>query len=53
MVIKTYNETTEDAVEPRGVAHKNEQLALPRSIEGRLIIPLLKVSELGGHAFFK
>ena len=53
MVIKTYNEAAEDAVEPRGVAHKNEQLALPRSIEGRLIIPLLEVSELGSHAFFK
>jgi hypothetical protein len=45
-IIKTYSETAEYAVEPRGVAHENERLALPRSIEGRLIISLLEVSKL-------
>jgi hypothetical protein len=35
------------------MAHKNEKPALPCPIEGRLGIPLLKISELGGHIFFK
>ena len=52
-ITRTYNKTAEDAVEPRGMAHKNEKPALPCPIEGRLSIPLLKVSEIGGHVFFK
>ena len=52
-IISTYDKTAEDAVEPCGMAHKNENPALPCPIEGRLVVPLLKISELGGHIFFK
>jgi hypothetical protein len=42
----TYNKTAEDAVDPGGMAHDSEEPALPRPVEDRLRISLLKVSEL-------
>ena len=52
-ITSTDNKTAEDAVEPRGMAHKDEKPALPCPIESRLGIPLLKISELRSHVFFK